>query len=88
MLIMNKLLKMLSKETTSNVGSDILMLVSLIGATALSYIGKNKIDELLIENRELRQKIKMKDYALNILEKDLDSHIKKVKTELEKEKSK
>ena len=80
---MNKLIKLLSKETKSNVGSDILMMVSLLGAAVLAYIGKHKMDELLVENRELRERIKIKDQVFDIMKHDLDKSIEKVKTEIE-----
>ena len=82
---MSKLLKLLSKETKSNVASDLTIMVSLIGAATLAYIGKNKMDELTQENRELRQCIEFKDHALEVVEKSLNSCIEKMETKPENE---
>ena len=80
---MNKLLKLLSRETKSNVGSDILMMVSMLGGAALLFIEKNKIEELIIKNSELRERIKIKDQVFDIMKHDLDKSIEKVEAELE-----
>ena len=79
---MNKLIKILSRETKSNVGSDILMMLSMLGGAALLLIEKNKIEELVIKNGELRQELKLKDFTLDILKRDLDKSIEKVETEI------
>ena len=79
---MNKLLKILSRETKSNVGSDILMMLSMLGGAALLLIEQNKIEELVMKNSELRQELKLKDSTLDILKRDLDKSIEKVETEI------
>ena len=80
---MNKLLKILSRETKSNVASDIFMALSMLGGAALLLIEKNKIEKLAIENTELKQCNECKDFVLDILKRDLDKCIEKVETEIE-----
>ena len=82
---MSKLLKLLTKETKSNVASDITITISLIGAAALAFIGKRKMEEIEQENRELRQCNEFKDHALEAMQESLNGCIEVMETKLEDE---